>query len=536
MQRKKAKSSHLATNNSGSDVIQHGSEVLDKEAILEWHRSLITHARYKGISTVAGRSVAEEATSDRARVIYSSAFRRLQQKTQVFTLSKDAAVRSRLSHSLEVANTGRWIAQKVVDQLLRLGLEPAYCSAIVTLVETGCLAHDIGNPPFGHFGEAAIREWFESNWEKVAGVRAKDPKLRELVKDFLQFDGNPQGTRILLRLHGRTREEREKYGMDLTFSQVLTALKYPRGPNDDNYKWKKAGFFESERPKIDKAWKELAFAKQQRFPLAYLVEAADDISYCISDMEDGIDQGMFTPFQLFDEILKNWNPKNDLQDIYSDVKNARDKIRRNEILKTRDPGLPRDLFFKFKTDFGGVMISKAASLYADGSAEDIRNGTRTDLFDCKTGEDAKNLLEVLKKIARTYLYPTDKVERPFLAGLQIVHGIMDAFGRLLRLTREQFTLLKKAWHSGNRKEIIKQNLDTLLPLLDLLPLHYLEVYSYGVNFGDKKNDETQLMAKNWGKDNWEWFCRAHLIVDYLSGMTDSFAYRTYQVISGASLE
>jgi dGTPase len=513
MTRKKAEAPLRAVKRSGEDTFDP----------VEWHRSLITKERYnpEGSSVKENRDVDEQATSDRARVIYSSAFRRLQQKTQVFTLSRDAAVRSRLTHSLEVASTGRWIAQKVVDKYLGGKLEGKYCSALVSLVETGCLAHDIGNPPFGHFGEAAIREWFDNRWEEVAGERSKDQNLRKLVEDFLQFDGNPQGIRILTRLQGRTRGLREKFGMDLTFSQVLTALKYPRGPVDDNGKWKKAGFFESERTKIEEAWNKLGFEKQKRFPLAYLVEAADDISYCISDMEDGIDQGMFTPLQFFDEIVKRWNPGNDLKDLHADAQRWRDQI-----LEKRDLSEAKDLFFEFKTNFGGAMISKAASLYSDGSAQDIREGERPDLFDCKDGKDAKDLLEKLKEIARTFLYPADKVQRPFLAGLKVVHGILEAYGLLLKLTQEKFSLLRMAYRSADRKEVSKQALETLLPLLDLLPLHYLEVYDSAVN---------GRPAKLSG-ESWEWFCRAHLIVDYLSGMTDDFAYRTYQVISGASLE
>jgi dGTPase len=216
----------------------------------KWHEKLITADRYKGESSITGRGIDEEAASDRARVVYSSAFRRLQHKTQVFTLSKDAAVRSRLTHSLEVASVGRWIAQTVVDDaLLPAGLAPRLCSALISLVETGCLAHDIGNPPFGHFGEAAIRDWFDENWQQLAPDGGKDPILRQLVKDFLHFDGNPQGTRILTRLQGRTAKERDEFGMDLTYSQILTTLKYPRGPKDDAVRWKKAGFFESERSK-----------------------------------------------------------------------------------------------------------------------------------------------------------------------------------------------------------------------------------------------------------------------------------------------
>src|SRR5437773_10472430 len=127
-----------------------GTNPVEKFDAVAWHKSLITAERYRGKSSVPNpREIDEEALSDRARVLYSSAFRRLQQKTQVFTVSKDAAVRTRLTHSLEVASVGRWIAQKIVDDFLAGdGLEPHYGAAIVSFVETGCLAHDIGNPPF----------------------------------------------------------------------------------------------------------------------------------------------------------------------------------------------------------------------------------------------------------------------------------------------------------------------------------------------------------------------------------------------------
>jgi dGTPase len=497
------------------------TEENEKFDAAQWYRSLITDQRYRGKSSIEGRSIAEEAVSDRARVLYSSAFRRLQQKTQVFTISKDAAVRTRLTHSLEVASVGRWIAQKVVDGKLK-ALDPLYSSALVSLVETGCLAHDIGNPPFGHFGEAAIRAWFQENWKSAAGQIAENKNLQTLVEDFLQFDGNPQGTRILTRLQGLTKKDRNLYGMDLTFSQVLTALKYPRGPNDDASRWKKAGFFESERPKIEEAWRALNFQVQQRFPLAYLVEAADDISYCISDMEDGIDQGVFTLSDFFSGIQEWISEKNPKQPALSELrKSAEERSKDAE----KNPSEAKDHFMRFKTVFSRTMIEEAARLYGDGSSEDIRHGARSGLLD---GTDADDLLEHLKDIARQFLYPADKVQRPFLAGLKVTHGILDEFGRLLKLTQEQFALLRKAWKSADRKAVHDQKFETLLPLLDSLPSHYLDVY-------DSTASDTSLLQK-WGKETWEWFCRAHLIVDYLSGMTDDFAYRTYQVISGAKLE
>ncbi len=488
---------------------------------IAWHKSLITDQRYKGKSSVTGRSIAEEAVSDRARVLYSSAFRRLQQKTQVFTVSKNAAVRTRLTHSLEVASVGRWIAQKVVDGELK-GLGPLYSSALVSLVETGCLAHDIGNPPFGHFGESAIQAWFRDNWKAAAGRKlAKDRKLNVLIEDFLQFDGNPQGTRILTRLQGLTKKDRNLYGMDLTFSQVLTALKYPRGPKDRPSGWKKAGFFESERPRIEEAWGALKFKVQQRFPLAYLVEAADDISYCISDMEDGIDQGVFTLRDFFTEIQSWIGEKNPKQQALTELrKSARERSKDAE----KNPAEAKDHFMRFKVVFTRTMIEEAARIYGDGSSQDIRDGSRPGLLH-KT--DADDLLEALRNIAKKFLYVEEKVQRPFLAGLRIVHGILDQYGELLKLKRDSFAKLRKAWKSGDRGEVYKEKLQILLPLLDRLPAHYLDVYDCTAS------DEPSL--KKWGKETWEWFCRAHLIVDYLSGMSDDFAYGTYQVISGAQL-
>ena len=168
------------------------------------------------------------------------------------------------------------------------------------------------------------------------------------------------------------------------------------------------------------------------------------------------------------------------------------------------------------------MIEEAARLYDDGGSEDIRHGTRLGLLD---NSDADYLLETLKDIARRFLYPADRVQRPFLAGLKVIHGILDEYSTLLHLTQERFALLRNAWRSSDRGAVRAQELETLLPLLDGLPPHYLDVYDSTVI------DDASV--RKWGKEAWEWFCRAHLVVDYLSGMADDFAYGTYQVISGA---
>jgi dGTPase len=191
----------------------------------------------------------------------------------------------------------------------------------------------------------------------------------------------------------------------------------------------------------------------------------------------------------------------------------------------KDAGIAKDLFVTFKTTFTGMMIKEAARQYGDGGAADIREGRRPELLH---ETDANDLLKLLKEIAERFLYPADKVQKPFLAGLKVTTGILDEYSKFLNLTRDQFGVLRTAWRAADRKVVKAQRLETLLPLLDDLPPHYLDVYDSTV--GDK------ALRQVWGDDNWEWFCRAHLILDYLSGMTDDFAYRTYQVISGARLD
>ena len=120
--------------------------------------------------------------------------------------------------------------------------------------------------------------------------------------------------------------------------------------------------------------------------------------------------------------------------------------------------------------------------------------------------DANDLLENLKEIAGRFLYPAEKVQRPFLAGLKVTTGILDEYSKFLDLTRGQFELLRNAWRAADRKAVSDQQLEILLPLLDGLPPHYLDVYDSAV--------DEQPSGQVWDEDNWEWSCRAHLIVDW----------------------
>ena len=127
------------------------------------YTKILSNTRFR-TSEVSDRHILLEAESDRGRLLFCPAFRRLQQKAQVFSMESNASVRSRLTHSLEVAQVGRYIADQISIQLMEKKLaEKEECAALTTFVETACLMHDIGNPPFGHFGEFAISEWFKIN-------------------------------------------------------------------------------------------------------------------------------------------------------------------------------------------------------------------------------------------------------------------------------------------------------------------------------------------------------------------------------------
>src|SRR5690554_2207935 len=272
-------------------------------------RRLFTTQRPIASSGEVGHEWAYE--SDRGRTINSAAVRRLQQKTQVFPLERNAAVRSRLTHSLEVQQTGRFITCTVF-QLLRKQKQPeqevlALERATETLVEMACLMHDIGNPPFGHFGEEIISRWFAEKLPKLDVFKQSLPdaaqsQLRdELLLELQQFEGNAQAIRLLFSLQK----------LNLTYLQSACVLKYtrcatqPKPENDHplSYLQKKPGFYFSEKKFIEDLWQELDLQPGHRFALSYLMEAADDISYCLADIEDSVDKDILSYTELA-QLLK----------------------------------------------------------------------------------------------------------------------------------------------------------------------------------------------------------------------------------------
>ncbi|HAD61170.1 MAG TPA: hypothetical protein DCG12_18165 [Planctomycetaceae bacterium] len=256
-----------------------------------WQQFLSSHriGSRRSSATDVSRS---EFHKDYDRIIFSSAFRRLADKTQVVPFPESDYTRQRLTHSLEVSCVGRSLATSVFEAVRSEIGDLVSQGDFEAIVAAACLAHDIGNPPFGHFGEKAIQEWAE--W------RLKEPEFSSLTEseraDLTRFEGNAQSFRILTRLQMANRPG----GMQLTAATLGALIKYPRGSvAGESKRYKKHGVFQDDRPLFDEVFERAGrvvdeFQQFSRHPLALLSEAADDICYAVIDLEDGCKAGLIS--------------------------------------------------------------------------------------------------------------------------------------------------------------------------------------------------------------------------------------------------
>lgn len=260
---------------------------------MQWQR-LLTSKRYGHTQVSEEEAGRSHFHKDQDRIIFSSAFRRLGRKTQVHPMALNDHIHTRLTHSIEVGSLGRSLGIRV-GELIQAQL-PEWASAydIGMIVQSACLAHDIGNPPFGHAGEYAIRDWFkrQSDSHLLAGLDAKE-RL-----DLMTFEGNAQGFRVVTRIENHLFDG----GLRLTYPTLGALLKYPWSAEHADKKGKFSAY-QTELEILNKLGKELGLINQGenhwcRHPLTYLMESADDICYAILDLEDAIELNILS----FDEI------------------------------------------------------------------------------------------------------------------------------------------------------------------------------------------------------------------------------------------
>lgn len=462
--------------------------------------------------------------SNRGRIINSPAVRRLQQKTQVFPLEINAAVRSRLTHSLEVEQTARYIARTIIKELKDTnkikkyklnGLEHAFVSAC----EMASLMHDIGNPPFGHFGELALNEWMKKKgikcFNRALNIK-KDSLLtnemkilkKKLEKDICCFEGNAQGIRIIHTLQG----------LNLTYSQVASILKYTRAAYEkkplENSKFcylkKKPGFYYSEEDFVKEVFKELEIKNGCRFPLTYIMEAADDISYGIADLEDAVDKGILSLKKLYESIILEAEKFGDKGTYIKDIAIFNyDKAKEKKRLKVNT------FIISFRTQVVNDLVNYASTIFLQNHKK-IFNGNYNKALLENNNSKYDVALEVLKKVASKYVFQYHEVEILELKGNSSIKGLLDCYKPILKLSNKEFTLLI----NGE-----KNNTPVASRLFNRLSNKHINAYEEAVE-NVKKKDIKGLEYRIL-----EWYFRARLLIDFISGMTDEYTIKEYQELT-----
>ncbi|MCP5414413.1 MAG: dNTP triphosphohydrolase [Chromatiaceae bacterium] len=449
---------------------------------MQWQQ-LLSRARLGSREPPRASSARTDFQRDFDRVVFSSAFRRMQDKTQVFPLSKVDYVRTRLTHSLEASSIGRSLGTLVGEQVIaRHQLRGFESADFGSIVAAACLAHDIGNPPFGHSGEDAIRHWAHTGEYGERRVAMLQGSERE---DFLSFEGNAQGFRIITRLQNPDNDG----GLQLTCATLAAFTKYPReswvgGSRFDGVSAKKQGFTAADRGAFEAVAAAVGLIPRDnhhamwcRHPLAFLVEAADDISYRVIDIEDGYRLGHFT----YPEVLDLFWP------MVSDQ--ARQRPRLEHI---RDP---KDRVEFLRAKVINEVIRQVVDCFMDNEAAILAGG-----FDVPLLEELplRGALDALIENARQRIYCAPEVVSIQAAGFQVVGDLLDRFTQVV----------DDVAHRGEQASPRSRMLIRLVPEQFVGPGRVPTADPYR---------------------------RLLLLTDFVSGMTDSYAVSLYKKVTGISL-
>lgn len=417
-----------------------------------------------------------EFERDHNKIIFAPCFRSLQNKTQLFPVSHDDFIHNRLTHSLEVAEVGKslgnLVAKRIVTNNIETNLCPDFAKNSADIISAACLLHDVGNPPFGHSGEDAISSYFRDNTVYLS------KKLPDIVIDQLaHFDGNAQTLRIIYNSNS----------LNLTLATIATVMKYPTVYNKESFYGSKHSVFNTELPLFYKAFEACGIVKEVnnpdifvRHPLVFLMEAADDICYRLLDLEDAHKVGVVSYTDAERLLLQIINLyRDDLSFICDSLTflNIEDKFARLRSYVINI--LINEAVNKFIEYYSDIMYGDYSRLIINGQLHGL-----IDLLieeDSELGGALRDIYKYVKQNAYSYR-PVVEVE---LAGYEIL-------GFLL----EQFVSAVLNADAKRHEKLIK-----------LLPDGILSTES---------DPSLRVMA----------------VVDYLSGITDNYAYSLYRKLKG----
>lgn len=407
---------------------------------------------------------------DYGRAVFSTPVRRLQHKAQVFPLEPIDAVRTRLTHSMEVSSVARSITRNTMRSVKDAVLDEDSRYIIETIAATCALLHDSGNPPFGHFGETAIRSWFKDKSELLGKMPS------EYAGDLEAYEGNAHTIRLVTRLQVLS----DFRGLNLTAGTMSALLKYTASSTEiDSSKTapqsrKKLGYFQSERQEIERIKTETGTGNA-RNPITFLVEASDDLTYLCVDLEDAVKKGIFRWSEI-EEELEDKAP--------ALFKNVVDFARKCGALHT------------------GSALSEAKAQYFRTiairfGAEAVTRCFLENYLKIMSGEwdrellyesDAKDFFTALKMFSIKHIYSAKQTVRLEILGHNVMHDLLDLFAKAEKDPKRS-TFQRKVY--------------------DLMSKNYRAVYEDGLS---------KLPSA---------YCKALLLADYICGMTDNFAVRLH---------
>ncbi|MDP3491936.1 MAG: dNTP triphosphohydrolase [Hyphomonadaceae bacterium] len=447
----------------------------------------------------AAESTADQFRSkyqqDYDRLLFSTPVRRLSDKTQVWPMDANDGVRTRLTHSHEVANLARSIGTRIYK-----GAPTAFAGADLhevvqpILLAIG-LAHDLGNPPFGHQGETAIKAWFSARkkWiftNRIDGGEGLPTSIDEKLRlEFLKFDGNPQSLRLLTKLQTSVAH----VGLDLTAATLSASLKYPVGAAgyDKNKSIrKKIGYSESERSVVEWFRRETGLDEGQRHPLTWIMEACDDIAYSVLDVDDAMKKGVVSPDDVFSVLTANPLVKDHaaLTKLAKQFEKARDAQHRPEIARDIKIGY-------FRATMLDALVAEASGSFADQQKVIMNLGEATPLMDVSA------LCKALKAVAQQYAFAHSDVLKMEAFGAAAIDGLLGRFWSAID-NREEYDDLLSPRTSPIDKYVFA-----------LISPNYLES---AVRAGEGGGPAASIRYRE-----------LRLLTDMVSGMTDSFTIKLW---------
>lgn len=466
-------------------------ELLCKERIRSYQKS------------TTSRDLRTEFEKDYHRIIGSASFRRLQDKTQVFPLDKSDYVRTRLTHSLEVSSFAKSLAQNVGEKIIQDKKDPEFTKQnkedICNILQCAGLIHDIGNPPFGHFGETAIQDWFKKNFSllEFKGQTLDTYLEPQMKEDFYHFEGNTQALRVVTRLHLLV----DEHGMNLTKSLLGTMIKYPVSSleinkKSGNIKDKKMGYFLADKETFQEIQDSLQ-TKGNRHPLTFLLEAADDIAYKTADIEDSVKKGNISYNQLVQEMEERCRKRMLSKD--SQYEKLLSVLKR-KYEKALEKGYENPDIYAVQNwvvSIQGILIFAASDSFIQNYESIMEGSYKKDLFYQTNVED---LMKDLGDIAYQYTFTSKPIYK-----LEIAAGTIFDF------------LLKKfvdacIYYDTDVELTVVQE-----KLMSLISTDYKRIYQ---SQAEGKSEKEKL------------YLRLLLVTDYICGMTDSFAKDLYQELNG----